>query len=222
MSLNIEEEINDDLEAKKKSAPQVVAKRILTEAEDRKYLREPKKKDVLQKLKDILTKKAINTFATKPQALKNPNATIAEKLADYLDETLLQQGKDWDVEIRTELEKQIDNSKYSDLDKQQLKEFVNDFLNSRTETLLTNAVSDKIIKEILERGFPTKDGKVDWRDILRKNNNNYNEAKQFLKDELAFEIGSDKLANDVIDAIEKRFEKDSNDRKERFFYLFKG
>lgn len=203
-------------EALMKNAPKVVANRILSEAEDRKYLREPKKKDVLQKLKDILTKKAINTFATKPQALKNPNATIAEKLADYLDETLLQQGKDWDVEIRTELEKQIDNSKYSDLDKQQLKEFVNDFLNSRTETLLTNAVSDKIIKEILERGFPTKDGKVDWRDILRKNNNNYNEAKQFLKDELAFEIGSDKLANDVIDAIEKRFEKDSNDRKERF------
>jgi hypothetical protein len=196
-------------------APLSVAKRIIGEAERRNALRTPKEQDAIKKLKEILFKRAVDRFKEKPFK-ERVEKSIEEKLADFLNEELLANGKDWDVEIKKEIDSMIDNAKYSDEDKAMMREFISDYLADRTETLLTNAVADDVLKKVLSEGYPTKDGKVDWHTIIKKNYKNQEGARQYLVEKLGERIGSEKLANDVIEALEKRFEKQVSQRKEKY------
>lgn len=196
-------------------APLSVAKRIIGEAERRNALRTPKEQDAIKKLKEILFKRAVDRFKEKPFK-ERVEKSIEEKLADFLNEELLANGKDWDVEIKKEIDSMIDNAKYSDEDKAMMREFISDYLADRTETLLTNAVADDVLKKILSEGYPTKDGKVDWHTIIKKNYKNQEGARQYLVEKLGERIGSEKLANDVIEALEKRFQKQVSQRKEKY------
>ena len=198
-----------------KQAPLSVAKRIIGEAERRNALRTPKEQDAIKKLKEILFKRAVDKFKEKPFK-ERVEKSIEEKLADFLNEELLANGKDWDVEIKKEIDSMIDNAKYSDEDKAMMREFISDYLADRTETLLTNAVADDVLKKVLSEGYPTKDGKVDWHTIIKKNYKNQEGARQYLVEKLGERIGSEKLANDVIEALEKRFQKQVSQRKEKY------
>ncbi len=196
-------------------APLSVAKRIIGEAERRNAIRTPKEQDAIKKLKEILFKRAVDRFKEKPFK-ERVEKSIEEKLADFLNEELLANGKDWDVEIKKEIDSMIDNAKYSDEDKAMMREFISDYLADRTETLLTNAVADDVLKKVLSEGYPTKDGKVDWHTIIKKNYKNQEGARQYLVEKLGERIGSEKLANDVIEALEKRFQKQVSQRKEKY------
>ena len=198
-----------------KQAPLSVAKRIVGEAERRNSLRTPKEQDAIKKLKEILFKRAVDRFKEKPFK-ERVEKSIEEKLADYLNEELLKNGKDWDVEIKKEIDSMIDNAKYSDEDKAKMKEFISDYISDRTETLVTNAVADDVLRELLAEGYPTKDGKVDWHTIIKKNYKNQEGARQYLIEKLGERIGSEKLATDVIGALEKRFAKQATDRKAKY------
>jgi hypothetical protein len=178
-NLKKEEENNPD--KARALAPRLAAERIRKDAESN--LDMPSTEDeqtYLKKLVKTINQKAKEYYAEKKENIKNVNDILAFAIANN--------KKDYAIWEKTqaELEDLIDNDEnLTDEKREEIKEFLADYIDSIFDTLLTkNQVSDIIRQKLIDAGFYKEkviDNKsvksVDWSKIVG-NAANLNEAKE--------------------------------------------
>ena len=162
-------------------APRLAAERIRKDAESN--LSTPsteEEQDYLKKMVKMINQKAKEYYANKKQNVKNVNDMLSFAIANNKTDYAL-----WE-NTQSELEDVIDNNEnLTEERKEELKEFLDDYINSIFDTFLTkNQISDVIREKLIDAGLYKEkviDNKsvksVDWGKIIG-NASNIEQAKE--------------------------------------------
>jgi nitrate reductase NapAB chaperone NapD len=223
--LKKEEENNPDRAIK--LAPSLAAERIRKDAEKNLDLPSTEvEQTYLKRLVKVINNKAKEYYAEKKENISNINDVLAFAIANG--------KKDFSIweRTQTELEEQIDaDEKLTEEQKQEVKDFLDDYRKSIFDTLLTkNQISVAVREKLIEKGYFTEkiiNGKavksVDWNKIIG-NVSTAKEAKENIVSSITDLGFTEAEAKAEINSILDKFDSEIADRKTKQInkYLNKG
>jgi hypothetical protein len=217
----------NDPEKARKEAPINAAKRVRNDAANSLGLVTTKNEQTyLKRLISTIHNKAREYYKTKDVNTKNVNDILAFAIANGKSDYAL-----WE-KTQAEVESQIDaDENLSDDEKEGVKEFLNDYVDSIFETLLTTPQQEEIIRQkLIDAGYSTErtiNGKVvkavDWDKVIGSAKN-IKEAKSAIKKAI-LDVGfTEEEAKNEIDAVLAQFDNKVLDKKNAAInnYLKKG
>lgn len=162
-----------------KTAPQIdLAERILKDAESLNFPKTKKQQDVLAKMLSELQRKAKDFYKSDTTKAAKSNKDLLNFAAQNLNDS----RAIWNNAKQAVIDLIDADQNYSAAQKQQLKDFLNDYQNSIFDTLISENKATNIIKEALkEQGFVDANGAVDWKRIIGRANTSA-QAKQAIED----------------------------------------
>jgi hypothetical protein len=187
-----------------KKAPQVdLAERIYKDAESLNFPKTKKQQDVLAKMLTELQRKAKDFY-------KGNTAQAGKSNKDLLNFAALNLADSkaiWNNAKQAVIDLIDADQNYSAAQKQQLKDFLDNYQQSIFDTLLSNNKAADIVKEALkEKGFVDQNGNVDWKKIIGRANTTA-EAKQAIEDWIDSNTALPKyVVQPLIDQIARRYD----------------
>jgi hypothetical protein len=160
------------------NAPIDLAERIYKDAESLNFPKTKKQQDVLAKMLTELQRKAKDFYkGNTAQAAKSNKDLLNFAALNLADSTAI-----WNNAKQAVIDLIDADQNYSAAQKQQLKDFLNNYQQSIFDTLLSNNKAADIVKEALkEQGFVDQNGNVDWKRIVGRANTSA-QAKQAIED----------------------------------------
>jgi len=177
----IKKQEKNDPEKARALAPRLAAERIRKDAESNLNMPSTaEEQDYLKKMVKMINQKAKEYYADKKQNIKNVNDILSFAIANNKTDYAI-----WE-KTQAELEDVIDNNEnLTEERKEEIKEFLDDYMNSIFDTFLTkNQISDVIREKLIDAGFykekiiNNKSVKsIDWAKVVG-NASNIAEAKE--------------------------------------------
>lgn len=196
-----------------KIAPQIhLAERILKDADSLNFPKTKKQQDVLARLLTELQKKAKDFYKSDTTKAAKSNRDLLNFAAQNLSDS----KRIWD-NAKGAVNALIDaDENYSEAQKEQLKDFLNNYQNSVFDTLISENKATNIIKEALkEKGFADENGNVDWRKIIGRANNS-EAAKLAVSDWIKENTDlPESQIKPVVDQITRRYDNIVRDKIEK-------
>jgi hypothetical protein len=223
----LKKEEENNLDKAIKLAPSLAAERIRKDAEKNLDLPSTEvEQTYLKRLVKVINNKAREYYAEKKENISNINDVLAFAIANGKKDYAI-----WE-RTQTELEEQIDaDENLTEEQKQEVKDFLDNYRKSIFDTLLTkNQISVAVREKLIEKGYFTEkivNGKpvksVDWNKIIG-NASTAKEAKENIVSSITDLGFTEAEAKAEINAILDKFDSEIADRKTKQInkYLNKG
>jgi hypothetical protein len=184
------------------NAPIDLAERIKKDADSINFPKTKKQQDALTVMLRELQRKAKDFYKNTNQANKS-----GVELLNFAALNLNDSRDIWNKAKQAVIDLIDADQNYSAAQKQQLKDFLDNYQNSIFDTLLSNNKAADIIKEALkDKGFIDQNGNIDWKGIIGRANNSA-AAKQAIEDWVVNNTTLPKyMVQPVIDQLFRRYD----------------